>query len=57
MDERLVVIDRAEVRRIEHDIERRLYKYAFEFMEVDKEQKQKLTQAIYHLQRQYLKNR
>jgi hypothetical protein len=57
VDERLVVIDKAEVRRIEHDNERQLYKYAFEFMEVDKEQKQKLTQAIYHLQRQYLKNR
>lgn len=57
VDERLVVINRAEVRRIEHDKERRLYKYAFEFMEIDKEQKQRLTQAIYHLQRQFLKNR
>ena len=57
VDERLVVINRAEVRRIEHDKERRLHKYAFEFMEVEKEQKQKLTQAIYHLQRQFLKNR
>jgi hypothetical protein len=57
MDEQLVVINKAEVRRIEQDKERRLYKYAFEFMDVDKEQKQKLTQAIYHLQRLYLKNR
>lgn len=57
MDEQLVVINKAEVRRIEHDTERRLYKYAFEFMEVHKEQKQKLTQAIYHIQRLYLKNR
>jgi hypothetical protein len=57
VDEQLVVINRAEVRRIEHDKERRLYKYAFEFMDVDKEQKQILIQAIYHLQRQYLKNR
>ena len=56
-DERLVVINRAEVRRIEQDKDRRLYKYAFEFMEIDREQKQKLTQAIYHLQRQFLKNR
>jgi hypothetical protein len=56
-DEQLVVINRAEVRRIEYDKDRRLYKYAFEFMDVDKEQRQKLTQAIYHLQRQYLKNR
>jgi hypothetical protein len=57
LDEQLVVISRAEVRRIEYDKDRRLYKYAFEFMDVDKEQRQKLTQAIYHLQRQYLKNR
>jgi hypothetical protein len=57
MNEQLVVINKAEVRRIEHDKERRLYKYAFEFMDVDKAQKQKLTQAIYHLQRLYLKSR
>ncbi len=57
VDEQLVVVNRAEVRRIEQDKERRLYKYAFEFMDIDKEQKQKLIQAIYHIQRQYLKNR
>jgi hypothetical protein len=57
MDEQLVVVNKAEVRRIEHDKERRLYKYAFEFMDIDKEYKQKLTRAIYHIQRLYLKNR
>ena len=57
LDEQVVVINKAEVRRIEHDKERKLYKYAFEFMEIDKHQKLKLTQAIYHIQRQYLKNR
>ncbi len=57
LDEQVVVINKAEVRRIEHDKARRLYRYAFEFMEIDKQQKQKLTRAIYHIQRQYLKNR
>lgn len=57
MDEQLVVIKKAQVRRIEHDKERKLYKYAFEFMTVDKDNAQKLTQAIYHIQRHFLKNR
>jgi PilZ domain len=57
IDEQFVTIKKAEVRRIEHDKERQLYKYAFEFMEVDKDHKLKLIQAIYHLQRHYLKNR
>lgn len=57
VSEELVVINKAEVRRIEHDNDRRLYKYAFEFMDVDKDQKQKLIRAIYHIQRQYLKSR
>ena len=56
-DEQVVVINRAEIRRVEHDVERKLYKYAFEFKEIDKSQKHKLTQAIYHIQRQFLKNR
>jgi hypothetical protein len=57
VNEQLMVINKAEVRRIGYDKERGLYKYAFEFMDVDKDQKQKLTQAIYHLQRLYLKSR
>lgn len=56
-DERVVIINKAEIRRIEHDIERKLYKYALEFIEIDKTEQQKLTQAIYNIQRQYLKNR
>ena len=55
--ETLVTIRRAEVRRIEHDKERGRYKYAFEFIDMEKDQKQRLTQAIYHIQRQYLRNR
>ena len=56
-DQQTVVIDKAEVRRVEHDKENKRYKYAFQFTDVDKDQKQKLTQAIYHIQRQFLKNR
>lgn len=56
-DEKVVIINKAEIRRIEHDIERKLYKYAFEFIEMDRCERQKLTQAIYNIQRQYLKNR
>lgn len=55
--EQVVVIKKAEVRRIEHDKEQKLYRYAFEFMEIDGKMQQKLTQAIYHLQRHYLQNR
>lgn len=55
--EQVVVIDKAEVRRVEHDKERRIYKYAFEFKEIDRNERQRLTQAIYHIQRQFLKNR
>ncbi len=56
-NEQVVVIDKAEVRRIEHDRERKIYKYAFEFKEIDRHERQRLTQAIYHIQRQFLKNR
>jgi hypothetical protein len=57
VDAQVVVVTKAEVRRIEHDKERKLYKYAFEFTEIEKNERQKLTQAIYHIQRQFLKNR
>jgi hypothetical protein len=57
MDELLVAVKKAEVRRDEHDKEKKLYKYAFKFVDMEKDQKQKLTQAIYHIQRQYLRNR
>lgn len=55
--EDLILIKRSEVRRIEHDIERNIYRYAFEFTDIGPNEKKKLTQAIYHFQRQFLKRR
>ncbi len=55
--EKVVIIKRAEVRRIEHERRKDLYKYAFEFMEIDRPEKEKLTGCIYHLQRQFLQRR
>lgn len=52
-----VIIEKAEVRRVERDKERKSYRYAFEFMNIDRENLQELTKAIYHIQRQFLKNR
>jgi c-di-GMP-binding flagellar brake protein YcgR len=57
VDEQTVIIRKAEVRRIERDRERKHYKYAFEFMTIDKENLQELTKAIYHIQRMFLQNR
>lgn len=57
MEKRTVIIHKAEVRRIERDKERKRYKYSFEFMTIDKENLQELTQAIYHIQRQFLQKR
>lgn len=57
MNKPLILIKRAMVRRIELDFKRKVYRYAFEFMEIEKEEKKKLVQSIYHLQRQYLKRR
>jgi hypothetical protein len=56
-EELLVIIKKLEVRRIEHDHERKIYKYAFEFMEVDPVEMKKLTQAIYQIQRRFLQRR
>ena len=55
--EQIVVINETKVRRIDHDIENQLYKYAFEFIDIDPAQKRKLTQCIYHIQRQFLLRR
>ena len=55
--EQIVVINETKVRRIDHDIENKLYKYAFEFSNIDPVQKRKLTQCIYHIQRQFLLRR
>ena len=50
-------IKRAEVRRIEHDQESGFYRYALEFKALEQEEKKKLTQVIYDLQRRYLRYR
>ncbi|RJQ86493.1 MAG: hypothetical protein C4519_01885 [Desulfobacteraceae bacterium] len=55
--EQLIIIQKSEVRRIEHDMERNIYRYAFEFMDIEPKEKKKLTQSIYHFQRQFLKRR
>jgi c-di-GMP-binding flagellar brake protein YcgR len=57
MEETSVTIKKAEVRRIERDRERKQYKYAIEFLVIDKENLQELTTAIYHIQRRFLQNR
>ena len=53
----IIIIEKAQVRRIEHDKERNIYKFAFQFIGMAKEEKKKLTQAIYSFQRQFLQNR
>jgi len=55
--EQVVIIKRAEVRRVEYDPQKELYKYAFEFMEIDRPEKDKLIECIYYLQRQFLQRR
>jgi c-di-GMP-binding flagellar brake protein YcgR len=57
MEAQTIRIKKAEVRRIEHDRERHIYKFAFEFMDMASQEKEKLTRAIYHAQRQLLQKR
>lgn len=57
MDEHVVIIKKAVVRRVEFDREKERYKFAFEFTEMCQHQNQKLTRIIYDIQRYYLKNR
>lgn len=57
MDEQVVIIKQAVVRRVEKHKEKKLYKYAFEFMEIENEAKARLTQSIYHIQRKLLQNK
>lgn len=52
-----VYVRKAEIKRIEHDQDRGVFRYAFEFKEMEKEERKKLTQAIYDLQRRYLRCR
>ncbi|BBO70420.1 hypothetical protein DSCA_43500 [Desulfosarcina alkanivorans] len=55
--EETVTVKRAEVKRVEHDQERGFYRYAFVFKELEKEERRRLTQVIYDLQRRYLRRR
>jgi c-di-GMP-binding flagellar brake protein YcgR len=57
IDEKIVIVKRAQVRRMERDIQKDLYKYAFEFMEIAPRERYKLTECIYRLQRQFLQRR
>jgi hypothetical protein len=57
LPEQVITIRRSEVRRVEHDKHHGIYKYAFEFLDIDKDEHQKLTQAIYHMQRIQLQRR
>jgi c-di-GMP-binding flagellar brake protein YcgR len=50
-------IQKAEVVRIEKDKEKYRHRYAFKFKYIEKEEKQKLINTIYRLQREYLQRR
>lgn len=52
-----VYVKRAEVRRIDFDKENKFYRYAFEIIEIEKEERDILTRTIYDLQRYYLRRR
>jgi hypothetical protein len=57
ISEQIIIVKQAQVRRIDHDMEHNRYKYAFEFMDMESDQLSKLTQTIYHIQRQFLARR
>ena len=52
-----VYVEQADVKRVEHDQERGFFRYAFEFKGIAREEKDRLTQIIYDLQRKYLRRR
>ncbi|MBI5552168.1 MAG: PilZ domain-containing protein [Desulfobacterales bacterium] len=56
-EELIIIIHKMEVRRIEHDPERNIYRYAFEFKDILANETKKLTQAIYYFQRVFLQRR
>ncbi|MBI5063254.1 MAG: PilZ domain-containing protein [Desulfatitalea sp.] len=56
-EEQIIIIHKMEVRRIEHDQDRNIYRYAFEFKDLQLNENKKLTQAIYHFQRVFLQRR
>ena len=55
--ELVIIIKKAEVRRIEHDKTNNRYRYAFEFKALAGKEHHKLTQSIYHFQRLFLQRR
>lgn len=55
MEEQTISIKKVRVRRVERIREKKIYKYAFEFIDIDPIEKEKLTRSIYHIQRQILK--
>jgi c-di-GMP-binding flagellar brake protein YcgR len=55
--ERTIYVKKADVKRVEHDQDRGFYRYAFEFKEIEKDERQALTQVIYDLQRWHLQQR
>jgi hypothetical protein len=56
-EELIIIIHKMEVRRIEHDPDRNIYRYAFEFKDILANENKKLTQSIYHFQRVFLQRR
>jgi hypothetical protein len=56
-EELIIIIHAMEVRRIEHDQERHIFRYAFEFKGLLPNETKKLTQAIYYFQRVFLQRR
>jgi hypothetical protein len=52
-----VYVKKAEVKRVEHDQDRGFYRYSFQFEEIEKEERNKLTQVVYDLQRWHLQRR
>lgn len=54
MEAQTIMIKKAKVRRVEHISKKKIYKYAFEFIDIDPLEKEKLTRSIYHIQRQFL---
>ncbi|PIE66666.1 MAG: hypothetical protein CSA23_08000 [Deltaproteobacteria bacterium] len=55
--DKTIIVQKATVRRVEHDPERGLYRYAFAFKEMQKHERQALTEVIYDLQRWHLQRR
>lgn len=57
MEAQHILIRKAEVRRVEKDKEKKIQKYALEFMDIDPKEKKALIRRIYHIQRLILQRR